>query len=87
MAMERELGMSQLIEAMMPNPKNWQPQAARLISSHLAFDIIYFPGWVIMGLILANQLYPNSSPAIMVSPRPFSFVRLGGCSIHVNGTK
>ncbi|GAB7353404.1 hypothetical protein MBLNU459_g3877t1 [Dothideomycetes sp. NU459] len=66
MASERELGMSSLIESMMPNRARWQPQAARLISNHLAFDIIYLPSWVIMGAIVARQNYPTSGTGVLV---------------------
>lgn len=61
MATERELGMSQLIEAMMPNKRRWEPQAARLLSNHLSFDIIYFPGWLIMGIIVSELVFPDVS--------------------------
>ena len=44
MATERDIGMSQLIEAMMPNEKRWQPQIARLLSYHLSFTAMYAPG-------------------------------------------
>ncbi|KAF2763115.1 ATP-binding cassette sub-family A member 7 [Pseudovirgaria hyperparasitica] len=64
MASERELGISQLIEAMVPNTKTWHTQWARLLSLHLAFDIIYLPGWIIMGIILAVLVFPESSVAI-----------------------
>ncbi|GIZ37062.1 hypothetical protein CKM354_000052500 [Cercospora kikuchii] len=66
MAIERELGMSQLIEAMMPNRQRWMPQAARLLSLHIAFDILYFPSWVIMGAIVAVLNYTDSSIGICV---------------------
>ena len=65
-ASERELGMSQLIEAMMPNLTRWQPQAARFLSYHLAFDIIYAPGWVIMGLVLGVGVFATTSKAIVI---------------------
>jgi len=65
-ASERELGMSQLIEAMMPNLKRWQPQVARLVSYHLAFDLIYIPGWVIMGLVLGVGVFAQTSMAIVI---------------------
>jgi ATP-binding cassette, subfamily A (ABC1), member 3 len=65
-ASERELGMSQLIEAMMPNLKRWQPQVARILSYHLAFDIIYAPGWIIMGLVLAVGVFATTSKAIVI---------------------
>ena len=66
MAKERELGMSQLIEAMMPNRKRWTPQAARLLSIHISFDILYLPSWVIMAAIVARLNYPLSSIGIMI---------------------
>ncbi|KAK8222777.1 nod factor export ATP-binding protein I [Phyllosticta capitalensis] len=66
MAAERELGISQLIEAMTPNSKAWHTQAARLMANHLAFDIIYLPGWIIMGLIVRAIVFPSTSYAIPV---------------------
>ena len=46
MAQERELGMSQLIEAMVPNRHRWHTQAVRLFALHFSMDIIWAPGWV-----------------------------------------
>jgi ABC-type multidrug transport system ATPase subunit len=66
MAEERELGMSSLIESMMSTPRRWIPQAARLLSLHIAFDLMYLPSWVIMSLIVARLNYPISSAGIMV---------------------
>ncbi|KAK3114148.1 hypothetical protein LTR53_007825 [Teratosphaeriaceae sp. CCFEE 6253] len=66
MAKERELGMSQLIEAMMPNRRRWMPQAARLLSIHLAFDILYLPSWLIMGAIVSGLNYNASNPGITI---------------------
>lgn len=63
-AMERELGMSQLLDCMMPNMSRWQPQAARLIAAHLALDIVYGPGWIITGLILKFGVYSKTSAGI-----------------------
>ncbi|KAL2063822.1 hypothetical protein VTL71DRAFT_5627 [Oculimacula yallundae] len=65
-ASERELGMSQLIEAMMPNLKRWQPQVARILSYHLAFDIIYLPGWIIMAIVLGVGIFAKTSMAIVI---------------------
>lgn len=65
-ASERELGMSQLIESMMPNLRRWQPQAARILSYHLAFDMIYGPGWVIMGLVLGVGVFAQTSMAVII---------------------
>jgi ATP-binding cassette subfamily A (ABC1) protein 3 len=66
MASEREGGISQLVEAMSPAKKPWHTQAARLLSNHLAFDIIYLPGWIIMGAIVRQLAFVNTSWAIMI---------------------
>jgi ATP-binding cassette subfamily A (ABC1) protein 3 len=66
MAEERERGISQLVEAMSPAKKAWHTQFARLLSMHIAFDIIYFPGWVIMGAIVWALAFPTSNPAILI---------------------
>ncbi|KAH0545393.1 hypothetical protein FGG08_000534 [Glutinoglossum americanum] len=66
MATERETGMAQLIDAMATNIHTWQPQLARLVSHHLAFDIIYLPGWVIMSLVLTNGLFTKTSPGVLI---------------------
>lgn len=65
-AIERELGMSQLLDSMMPNMLRWQPQAARLIAAHLALDIVYGPGWIITGAILKYGVYSNTSAGITI---------------------
>lgn len=81
MAIEREIGMSSLIESMMPNPARWQPQAARILSMHLAFDILYFPSWVIMGVIDARLNYTFSNTGIMVGYFVLSGLALSSWSI------
>ncbi|KAL2809734.1 hypothetical protein BJX63DRAFT_344492 [Aspergillus granulosus] len=65
-AMERELGMSQLIDCMMPNSSPWLSQAARFCAAHLALDIVYGPGWIIMGGILKGLVYSRTSAGITV---------------------
>lgn len=66
MAEERERGISQLVEAMSPAKKAWHTQFARLLANHVAFDIIYFPGWVIMGLIVWALAFKTSNAGILV---------------------
>jgi len=66
MASEREDGVSQLVEAMAQAKKPWHTQAARLLSNHIAFDIIYLPGWIIMGLIINRLAFPTTNAAILV---------------------
>ena len=65
-ASERETGMAQLLDCMMPNTARWQPQMARIVSSHIAFDILYAPGWIVMAIILSVGVFTKTSPAIMI---------------------
>lgn len=65
-AKERELGMAQLLDSMMPNKARWQPQAVRIIANHLAFDIIYLPGWIVMSVIYFLGIFAETSPAIVL---------------------
>lgn len=66
MASERELGISQLIEAMAPAKRVWHTQAARLLANHLAFDIIYLPSWIIMAIIMRALVFPTSGAGVIV---------------------
>ncbi|MCJ1313012.1 hypothetical protein MMC25_006688 [Agyrium rufum] len=66
MASERESSMSQLIECMMPNKRRWEPQLARLTSYHLAFSAIYIPGWIIIGAILAKNVFSKTNIGVVI---------------------
>ena len=66
MASERELGMTQIIEVSMPNRSRWEPQAVRLIANHIAFDIMFLPGWIAIGLILKYGVFAKTSAATLV---------------------
>lgn len=66
MASERELGMTQMIEASMPNKRRWEPQAVRLLANHIAFDIMFLPGWIAIGLILKYGVFAKTSAATLV---------------------
>lgn len=65
-ATERENGMAQLLDCMMPNRARWQPQMARIISNHLAFDLVYGPGWIVMAIIMSIGVFSKTSKAIMI---------------------
>lgn len=65
-ASERELGMTQLMEASMPNVRRWEPQAARILANHIAFDIMFLPGWICLALILAFGVFAKTSVGILV---------------------
>ena len=59
MAVERESGISELIEAM------GGTNIARLLSYHIAFDMVYAPGWIIIGLLL-HDVFAHTSRAILI---------------------
>lgn len=58
--------MTQLLDASMPNKRRWEPQAARLLASHIAFDIMFLPGWLVVGLILGIGIFSKTSIAILI---------------------
>ncbi|WYZ35651.1 hypothetical protein EsH8_X_000298 [Colletotrichum jinshuiense] len=60
-ATERESGMIRLIDAMMPVKRRWLAQAARIISYHVAFTLIYLPGWIIGSLVLRAGVFARTS--------------------------
>ncbi|KAF2104212.1 P-loop containing nucleoside triphosphate hydrolase protein [Rhizodiscina lignyota] len=81
MASERELALSQLIDAMTPNRKTWHTQAARLLSTHLAFDIIYLPSWLVMGVTLKFQAFESTSYGITIVTNLLAGLSLSSFSV------
>ncbi len=81
MASERESGMSQLLDAMLPTKYSWQPQAARLLSYHIAFTLVYLPGWVIGALIVWVGVFINSNAGLLVVYFILSGLALASLSI------
>ena len=79
-AWERELGMSQLIDAMMPKQYQWQPPATRLLSGNVAFTMIYLPGFIIIAVILSTMVCLRTSPAIIILFHVVSCLSLSGYS-------
>lgn len=65
-ATEREIGMSQLIDAMMPVKAKWHSQLARLLSHHNAFIITYLPGWIIASIVNRILIWTNVSFGIII---------------------
>ncbi|POR34497.1 ABC transporter ced-7 [Tolypocladium paradoxum] len=65
-ARERESGMSQLIDAMMPAKRGWHRQFARLISHHNAFTVAYMPGWIIASVVCRIMIWKNTSYGTMI---------------------
>lgn len=65
-ATERESGMSTLIDAMMPVRRQWMALAARIISHHLSFSLIYLPAWIIASIIVRAGVFAQSNAGILV---------------------
>ncbi|KAF2725675.1 ABC transporter [Polychaeton citri CBS 116435] len=63
---QREKGLLALIDAMMPNSRRWQCFATRTLATHIAFDLVYLPGWIIMGGIMSAITFPDSSTGILI---------------------
>ena len=80
-ASERENGMAQLLDCMMPNRSRWQPQMARILANHLALDILYGPGWIIMAIILSFGVFSKTSVAIVIIFNLLSGLAMSSLSI------
>ncbi|KAJ4299000.1 hypothetical protein N0V90_004244 [Kalmusia sp. IMI 367209] len=65
-ATERESGMARLLDSMLPNQKRWQPQLVRVLSNHLAFTLLYCPGWIVTGAILGAMCFPSTNMMIPI---------------------
>ncbi len=76
--------MLQLIVAMMPNANRWHCLSARLLSVHLAFDLIYGPGWILMGAIAGPVMFPNSNAGWVILLYLLTGLALTGYSILVS---
>ncbi|PTB69131.1 P-loop containing nucleoside triphosphate hydrolase protein [Trichoderma citrinoviride] len=82
-ATERETGMSQLLDAMMPVSKPWQALAARIISHHLSFSIVYAPAWVIGSIIIRYGVFAYTSLAIVLFFHITAGLALASSSVFV----
>lgn len=58
--------MTQIIDASMPNKRQWEPRAARLAASHFAFDIMFLPGWIIIGLIMGSAVFSRTGVGVNI---------------------
>ncbi|KAG5820492.1 hypothetical protein H9Q74_000504 [Fusarium xylarioides] len=65
-ATEREIGMSTLIDAMMPVRKPWLAMVARIIAHHLSFSLIYLPAWIIGSIIVRGGVFARTSVGIVL---------------------
>ncbi|KAF5007600.1 hypothetical protein FDECE_6086 [Fusarium decemcellulare] len=66
MSGEREKGLSQLIDAMMPTTRDYEAQMARMLSFFYAFAAVYAPGWIIASIITRFMIWKETSVAIII---------------------
>jgi hypothetical protein len=65
-AVEREMGVSQLIDTMIPGGSSARARFVRFASTYLSFTIIYLPSWLAVGSVIAAVVFNRSSPAISI---------------------
>lgn len=72
-ARERELGMSGLIDTMLPGGSNTRGRLVRQISIYGSSALIYAPSWIIVGSVISAVVYPVHSRGL-----PTGFLILSG---------
>lgn len=82
-ATERELGMSSLIDAMLPGGSAMKARLVRQISTYFAFALVYLPGWLVVGIVISTVVFPETSRGIPVGYHIFS--GLAFCSFSLFG--
>ncbi|KAF4826172.1 ATP-binding cassette sub-family A member 3 [Colletotrichum tropicale] len=80
-ATERESGMTRLLDAMMPVKQRWHAQAARIVSYHFAFVLIYLPGWIIGSLVLRAGVFARTSVATVLVYHVLNGIAMASLSI------
>ncbi|KAH8716914.1 hypothetical protein GQ44DRAFT_829766 [Phaeosphaeriaceae sp. PMI808] len=75
-AHERELGMAGLVDTMISGDSKVRGRLVRQISSWISFALVYFPGWLSIGLVISLVCFPNTSRNL-----PVGFVVLSGLSL------
>ncbi|KAI6784863.1 ABC transporter A family member-like protein [Emericellopsis cladophorae] len=80
MATEREKGLSQLIDAMMPTNYESEAQLARMLSFLYSYTFTYFPGWVVAAVIIRMMIWKQTNIGIVMV-----FFILAGMSVTSMG--
>lgn len=65
-ASERELGMSGLIDTMIPGGSNIRGRLVRQISTWVSFATVYLPSWIVVGVVLSVVVFPKTSQGVPV---------------------
>ncbi|KAI2793571.1 hypothetical protein POX_a00152 [Penicillium oxalicum] len=80
-AVEREIGMSQLIDCVILTSSHGRAQAARFISAHFALDLIYAPGWIVTAFILKYGVFAKTSVGVTLINHILAGLALSSFSI------
>ncbi|KAF2728683.1 P-loop containing nucleoside triphosphate hydrolase protein [Polyplosphaeria fusca] len=60
-ATERELGMSGLIDTMLPGASVFRARLVRQLAAYLSFAAVYLPSWLVIGIVISVVVYPETS--------------------------
>lgn len=71
-ASERQLGMSSLIDTMVPGSSPVRAKLLRQISAYISFVTVYLPSWIAVGIIISVVVFPKTSAGIPVAYHIFS---------------
>ncbi|KAF2016665.1 P-loop containing nucleoside triphosphate hydrolase protein [Aaosphaeria arxii CBS 175.79] len=71
-ATERGLGMSGLIDTMIPGGSAIKARLIRQISTYISFAMIYLPSWLAIGIVVSTVVFPEYSRGIPVGYHIFS---------------
>jgi ABC-type multidrug transport system ATPase subunit len=66
MATERETGLAQLIDSMMPTKYDWEAQLARILSWLYSYTIVYLPGWIVAAVISGVMVWSKTNLGIVI---------------------
>lgn len=78
---ERELGMSGLIDAMIPGGSNIRGRLARQLATYISFAMVYFPSWIAVGVVVSKLAFPKTSHGIPVGFTIFTGLALTSFSL------
>ena len=65
-AREREIGMSSLVDIMNPHKRPWLSHSARILSTNISFTIIYLPGTLGVGGVIAGLMFYRTSAGMQI---------------------
>ncbi|ORY15442.1 hypothetical protein BCR34DRAFT_477845 [Clohesyomyces aquaticus] len=82
-ATEREMGMSNLIDTMIPGGGKFRARFVRLAATYCSFAVVYLPSWLVVGIVISEVVFPKTSRGIPIAYHIFS--GLAFCSFSLFG--